>query len=167
MTRTARSCRHLGAVGLLSAALTLAPGPPAGAGAPLEFYALLDGSLGRPPNGSAARGVGHFTLNAEQTALSYDIAFDPWVDDEVFAHIHVDSIGGGGSEAILHDLPEGPHKVGVMDIESEQMRDALVGGHFFVVVHTVSVRLGELLGWIVPGTPAAPATWGRVKANYR
>ena len=156
----------MGTAAALSAVLALAPGP-AHAGVPLEFHAIIDGTLGRPPNASAGRGIGHFTLNAEQTALAYDIAFDPWIDDELFAHIHVDSVGGGGVEQILHDLPDGPNKVGIMDIESAALRQAVIGGHFFVVVHTVSVRMGELVGWIVPGTPAAPATWGRVKALYR
>ena len=140
---------------------------PAHAAEVLEFYALIDGQLGRPPNNSPGRGVGRFTLNEAQTALTYDITFDPWIDDELFAHIHVDSVGNGGTEQILHDLPEGPHKFGLMDIETDTHRQALIGGHFFVVVHSISVRLGELVGWIQPGTPALPASWGRVKAHYR
>ena len=158
-----------GACALLIAALAPGLAAPAAvhAAEPLEFYALIDGTLGRPPNNSSGRGIGHFTLNETQDVLTFDIVFDPWIDDELFAHIHVDSIGNGGAEEILYDLDPGPHKWGTMAIKTETHRQALIGGHFFVVVHSISVRLGELVGWIRPGTPAQPATWGRVKATYR
>ena len=153
---------------LLALAALGAPGAfaPARAGA-MEFHAIIDGSQARPPHVSNARGTGQFTLSADQTLLSYTITFDPWVSGEIFSHIHVDSAGNNGADAILHDLPNGNPKVGVMKIDSALALEALLDGFLYVNVHTQVFRQGEIAGAILPGTPAAAASWGRLKAFYR
>jgi len=134
------------------------------AAAPIEFHAVIDDSHGDPPfNGSPVRGVGHFTLNEAQDQLSYDILFDPWITTtEIASHIHLDSSG-----VEFHDLPNGPHKVGSLVIDSPIILQALFDGILFVRVHSQAVRNGEVGGWIEAGTPAGAATWGRLKALYR
>ena len=145
--------------------LALALGVPSGATtAPIEFHAVIDASHGQPPyNGSPVRGVGRFTLNDAQDLLSYDILFDPWITTtEIASHIHLDSSG-----VEFHDLPNGPHKVGSLVIDSPIILQALFDGILFVRVHSQAVRNGEVGGWIEAGTPAGTASWGRLKALYR
>jgi hypothetical protein len=132
-----------------------------------EFHAVIDGSQAHPPNPSSARGIGHFTLNAEQTELAYSIEFESWVSNEIFSHIHVDAAGNNGQDAMLHDLPNGNPKKGVFVLEEPFMLTALLNGFLYVNVHTLTYRQGEIAGYLLPGTPAARATWGRIKASFR
>ena len=141
-------------------------GTPCGAGA-MEFHAIIDGSQAHPPHTSNARGVGLFTLNAEQTELAYTITFDPWVDDEIFSHIHIDPAGNGGVDDIIHDLPNGNPKVGVMLIDQPLVLQALFDGYLYVNVHTQQYNRGEIAGYLHKGTPAAATSWGRIKSFYR
>jgi len=145
-------------------AVVVAAWPASPAAAPIEFHAVIDASHGQPPNnGSPVRGIGHFTLNEAQDLLSYDILFDPWITTtEIASHIHHDSTG-----IEIHDLEPGAHKVGAMVIDSPVILQALLEGILFVRVHSQAIRNGEVGGWIVLGTPAGAATWGRLKALYR
>ncbi len=163
MTPHARSRRLLRAVAALAVAALLAPSP-APAAAPIEFHAIIDDSHGQPPfNGSPVRGIGHLTLNDTQDLLSYDLTFDPWITTvEIAAHFHLDSTG-----VEIHDLEPGAHKAGTMVIQNGLVLQTLLEGRLFVRVHSQSVRNGEVGGWVMLGTPAATATWGRLKALYR
>ena len=149
----------------LGLALVLLAPAPAAEGAATEFHAVIDGTQAIPPNNSSARGIGRFTLDETQTQLAYDITFDLWVTSELFSHIHVSAAGNNGADAILEDLPNGNPKVGVMAVEPAALI-ALLGGFLYVNVHTDTYRQGEIAGYLVPGTPAAAGTWGRLKALY-
>jgi hypothetical protein len=135
-------------------------------GAATEFHALVSGASANPPNSSNARGIGHFFLDEAQENLAYDIRFDPFVSQEAVAHIHIAAIANGGVDDIVHDLPNGPVKVGSWMIEAPHHLAALHAGHLYVNIHTASYSRGEIAGSILLGTPARPATWGRVKALY-
>ncbi len=163
MTAPTRSHRFLRAIAALAVAAMLAPGA-APAAAPIEFHAIIDDSHGQPPfNGSPVRGVGHLTLNETQDLLSYDITFDPWITTtEIAAHFHLDSTG-----VEIHDLEPGAHKAGFMVVTKGALLQTLLEGRLFVRVHSQSVRNGEVGGWVMLGTPATTATWGRLKALYR
>ena len=152
--------------GAILAILALIAGPRGAEAGAKEFHAVIDGSQAHPPNPSSARGIGHFTLNAEQTELAYTIEFESWVSNEIFSHIHVDAAGNNGQDAILHDLPNGSSKKGVFVLKEPFMLAALFNGFLYVNVHTLTYRQGEIAGYLLPGTPAEPATWGRLKALY-
>lgn len=162
MHQPAKRLRFPAAAAALAVLLAACPASPVAA--PIEFHAVIDASHGEPPNnGSPVRGVGHFTLNDAQDLLSYDILFDPWITTtEIASHIHLDSSG-----VEFHDLPNGPHKVGSLVIDSPIILQALFDGILFVRVHSQAVRNGEVGGWIEAGTPAGAASWGRLKALYR
>lgn len=160
----ARSCLALTVLTLLAIP---APSSASRAAGTKEFHAVVDGSFYRPPIPSSGHGIGHFTLNAEQTELTYEITFDSWVTNEIFSHIHVAPEGNNGQDAIGHDLPNGNPKKGVWVFEDPFYLAALLDGFLYVNVHTLAYRQGEIAGFIVPGTPAEPATWGRIKALFR
>lgn len=136
------------------------------AAAEIQFFALIDGAHARIPTLSNARGVGTFTLNDAQTDLAFSITFSPWVNNESFSHIHIDSIAGG-SDGVIFDLDNGPTKVGSMPIKNPLFLNALLTGHLYVNVHTASYPQGEIAGFIQLGTSARAATWGRLKALFR
>lgn len=163
----AHRSRSLPAAILLSIAGLSVPASAAPLAGATEFHAIIDGSQARPPHTSNARGIGRFTLNAAQTELAFDITFDPWVSNEIFSHIHVDSAGNNGADAIVFDLPNGNPKQGVMTIDEPLVLAALLGGHLYVNVHTTAFNQGEIAGPIVAGTPAAARSWGRLKSLYR
>jgi hypothetical protein len=152
------------APGLLLALLLAAAAGPAAAAT--EFYAVVSGASANPPNASNARGIGHFFLDEGEENLAYDIRFDPFVSQEAVAHIHIAAIANNGVDDIVHDLPNGPIKVGSWMIEAPHHRTALHAGHLYVNIHTASYSRGEIAGSILLGTPARPATWGRMKALY-
>lgn len=159
--------RSLPAVLLLALAGLCASAAGAPRAGEMEFHALIDGTQARPPNLSNGRGIGRFTLNAAQTELTFDIAFDPWISNERFSHIHVDSAGNNGADAIVFDLPNGNPKQGVMPIEEPLVLQALLDGFLYVNVHTNAFPQGEIAGYLLPGTPAGAESWGRLKALYR
>ena len=158
--------RSITVAATLAAVLALLPpraeAAPAGA---QEFHAVIDGSQVNPPTPSTRHGIGHFTLNATETELAYEITFDNWVTNEVFSHLHI--AYGGNQEAIVHDLPNGNPKKGIFVFEDPEHRKALLEGRMYVNVHTQTYLPGEIAGYIVPGTPAVPESWGRLKALYR
>ena len=155
----------LPAAGLLAASPAAAA--PLAALGTTEFHAVIDGTQAHPPHVSNAQGVGLFTLNAAHTELTYTITFDPWVDDEIFSHIHIDAAANGGQDAILFDLPNGNPKVGFVKIDQPLVLEALFDGFLYVNVHTQQYRQGEIAGYLRPGTPAVAASWGRIKALFR
>ena len=133
----------------------------------MEFHAIIDGAHARIPTSSLARGIGRFTLNEAHTQLAYEITFDPWVNNEVFSHIHVDSAANNGQDEIVFDFDNGNPKVGVYSPQPGIELDALLSGHLYVNVHTTTFQRGEIAGYILPGTPAMARSWGRLKALYR
>jgi len=166
MLRFPRSLPALAAA--LVAAVPVAVLPPADTAAQvMEFHAIIDGAHARIPTGSQARGIGHFTLNEAHTQLAYEITFDPWVNNEVFSHIHIDSVANGGQDDIVFDFDNGNPKVGIYSPQSKLELDALLSGHLYVNVHTTTFQRGEIAGYILPGTPTMARSWGRLKALYR
>jgi hypothetical protein len=89
------------------------------------------------------------------------------VTNEVFSHIHVDSAANNGQDDIVFDFDNGNPKVGVYSPQPGIELDALLSGHLYVNVHTSTFQRGEIAGYILPGTPAAARSWGRLKALYR
>jgi hypothetical protein len=150
---------------VLILALLLLSAAPAAA-AEIQFFALIDGAHARIPTLSNAKGVGTFTLNDAQTELAFSITFSPWLNNESFSHIHIDSIAGG-SDGVIFDLDNGPIKVGIMPIKNPLFLNALLTGHLYVNVHSATYPQGAVAGYIQLGTPARAATWGRLKALFR
>lgn len=139
---------------------------PGGAGATTLFMATIDGAQMDPPNNSTCKGTGTFVLSDDETTLSYDIHFDPWVPDEFVSHIHEQNPSGQPGQFILAEIENGQDKVGVIFLATADVQ-ALREGRLFVMVHATSHPLGEVRGFILPVTPAFGATWGRLKALYR
>lgn len=136
------------------------------AGATTAFMATIEGSQVVPPNNSSCKGMGTFVLSDDETQLSYDIHFDPWVKDEFISHIHELNPPGTPGEIILVEIAAGPDKVGSVTLEAVDV-EALRTGRLFVNVHTTSYRMGEVRGFLLPLTPARAATWGALKSIYR
>jgi hypothetical protein len=136
------------------------------AGATETYLATIDGNQAIPPNHSSCVGHGTFVLLDDLTTLTYEIHFDPWVNDEFISHIHLKYAPPTPGETILVEIAPGPDKVGEVTLESTDV-DALREGRLFVNVHTISYMQGEVRGWILPSTAARPSTWGSLKAQYR
>jgi hypothetical protein len=139
---------------------------PVPAGATSLFMATIDGAQMDPPTNSFCKGTGTFVLSDDELSLSYNIHFDPWVRDEFISHIHEQNPPDNPGQFILTEIAAGPDKVGEIKLGAVDVI-ALREGRLFVQVHTVRYQLGEVRGYILPGTPAFGATWGKLKALYR
>ena len=143
-----------------------------------HFAASLDGGQEVPSTLSSAKGVGIFTLNADETEMAYQITFDllSLTGDFLAAHIHNAQPGVDGG--IVHNLSfvNGTATgVWTSSVSNPQALTPvnlaeLLAGNLYVNVHSTEFTCGEIRGQIlaqrdftatldgsqeVPATPSA------------
>ncbi len=112
-----------------------------------------------PGSGSAATGVGSFTLNAAGTQLSYNISFSGLTSNELAAHFH------RPDGSVAFGLPLGSPKVGVWNIGFTDVL-FLQAEQIFVLIHSENNPGGEIRGNVMRTVPVRESTWGRIKATF-
>jgi hypothetical protein len=118
------------------------------------FSALLDGAQETPPNASAAKGLGIFSLDDSTGDFSYQILFTaPLLSGpETAAHIHGPA-GPGVPAGVIFPLPLGSPISGTISGVTAAQQADLKAGLWYVNVHTTTLPGGEIRGQIIPGLP--------------
>ena len=148
MTVLRRSFVAGGLGALLVAGLPL----PLQAGPVKTFTAVLNGGQEVPANTSLAFGVGFFTFNRRTKLLCYSITFTAALDGETAAHFHGPARPGESADILFPITPVPSRaKTGcVGPIVDARLRRALLGGLFYVNVHSTTLPAGEIRGQLLP-----------------
>ncbi len=113
----------------------------------VAMTATIDGAQEVPPNASAGKGTGHFSINTVANTLAFEITADQMGSAENAAHIH--GPGAPGVNAgILFVLPLGKRKSGVWNYPQANEADILAG-LMYVNLHSINLPGGENRGQIV------------------
>ncbi|MEE9293718.1 MAG: nidogen-like domain-containing protein [Phycisphaerae bacterium] len=131
-------------------------GPPAGT---LKFEAIIDGAQANKcvGTGSAASGIGQFTLDTNTGVVSYNITYAGLGSPESASHVHSpapECINAG----VLYPLPLGSPKIGVANLSAAQM-DRMINGLHYVNIHSAQWPGGEIRGQIVLVPDDSQFTW--------
>ncbi len=122
-----------------------------------EFQATLTGDAERPdPVESDAMGTGTFSLNADETQLSYSVSASGLSGDVIGAHFHFSADGASGSggivfaitDSIVNDGNGGAEAVGVWDLTAEDVLNLRLD-YIYVNLHTEANPAGEIRGNLV------------------
>ncbi len=123
-----------------------------GSGTEREFEANLDGDQETPPVTTAATGMGTFTLNAEQTELSFRISASGLSGPIVGAHFHLGPTGESGP--VVNDITAqvveddaGVTLEGTWEISAADLDD-LLDENLYVNLHTEQNQGGEIRGQV-------------------
>lgn len=114
--------------------------------------ALLTPDQEVPPTNSSAIGAGNFVIDTCANTIRYYITYSCLSSPETAAHIHGASPPGVNS-GILHNLPPGNVKTGIINYPEAQEND-LLGGRTYVNVHSINFPGGEIRGQIVSAVAA-------------
>jgi hypothetical protein len=154
-------------VTLLAAALILAFASAVLAAPPRNFVAPLSGDQEAVPVDTDARGVAHFQLRRDGTALDYRLNVAN-IHDVTMAHIHLDAsngpvvawlypVGGGGPET-KEGRVSGTLATGTLTADDlvnalaghdlDALIEEIVAGNAYVNVHTLANPGGEIAGAI-------------------
>ena len=118
-----------------------------------SFVATLDGVQEAPPTPTEGTGQGTFTLNAEQTELSYDITASGLTGLVTAAHFHRAPRGTAGDIVfpITDRVTENEGQVTIMGVWPEltaaNVAD-LLAGNLYVNLHTQQNPAGEIRGQV-------------------
>jgi hypothetical protein len=120
------------------------------------FSARLDGAQEVPPNDSTATGTGIFGLSPDLQTLVYDISYTGELSGtELAAHIHRGASGVAGP--VVYPLPAGNPKTLTQTLTISDVND-LLGGQFYVNIHSTGFIDGEIRGQIEPAATCFSAT---------
>ncbi len=108
---------------------------------------IMDGSQEVPPVNTPATGMIMGTYNDVTNVLDITITFQDLTSNQVAAHVHDGARGTNGG--IIFDIGVGNPKQLVANL-SEAQEARLLGGFYYVNVHTVNFRGGEIRGQINP-----------------
>jgi hypothetical protein len=115
------------------------------------FTASLDGASETPPNASTATGSATFTYNPTTKMLSGSITFSGFTTATTAAHIHMGAVGVAGN-VVFSIEASGPFTSPINYtspvLTSAQFAD-LVGGLYYVNIHTVAFPNGEIRGQLM------------------
>lgn len=113
----------------------------------VTHVALYDGMQMMPPSGSAAQGIGLFTIDTNLDTLSYYILTlglgSPEVAAQIYGPANYTLIGGP-----VLPLPPGSPKVGMWNYPPG-LEPFLLDGLMYSVIHTAAMPAGEIRGLIV------------------
>ena len=135
---------------------------PAGA-ATLNLFATIDGNQEVPPSGSPATGTGTMVYDDVSNLLSWNISYSGMVGTPTVSHFHgpaavgenagiqVDIVANSGG-SITSPM------IGSATI-SDQQEGELLGGLWYINIHSSSFPGGEIRGQVVP-IPAAVWLFG-------
>ena len=125
-----------------------------------EFRATVTGDAERPdPVDTEATGTGTFTLNADETQLSYSISILGLSGDVTGAHFHFSADGAAGSgeivfaitDMIVNDGNGGATAEGVWNLSAEDVLNLRLD-YIYVNFHTDANPAGEIRGNLVPAS---------------
>lgn len=114
------------------------------------LYARLTGDQETPPVSSAAVGLAIFHLNSDGTQLDYDVVVEG-IADAVGAHLHHGPQGQSGPIIYPIQINTGPvgELMGTINIKPGDVSE-LLGGDFYINIHTTNNPNGEIRGQITP-----------------
>jgi hypothetical protein len=132
----------------------------------IGFTARLDGAQENPPVSTTATGTGSFSLNADRTALNYDITYIGLSGPlSAGGHFHTGAAGTNGS--VRRNIANGGDPAsatisGVWQSTDAQpltraFADSLVLGKIYVNFHTVANGTGEIRGQLKFGADISTA----------
>lgn len=115
-----------------------------------SFTATLDGGQETPPVETEGSGSGTFTLNAEQTELSFTVTASGLSGPVTLAHFHRGAAGVAGPVAvdIFGSLEEADGNItleGVWEVTEDDVAD-LLNGDIYINLHTAEHPAGEIRG---------------------
>ncbi len=125
-----------------------------------EFQATLSGGAERPDSvDTEATGSGTFSLNDDETQLTYNISATGFSEDVTAAHFHFSADGASGSggivfsitDSVVNDGEGGATAEGVWNLSEGDVRNLRVD-YIYVNFHTETNPAGELRGNLVPAS---------------
>lgn len=108
--------------------------------------ANLDGAQEVPPVPTAATGSAYFLVDRATNTLTYSITYTGLSAMEVGAHFHAGAPGVSGP--VKAGLPAGSNKTGSI-VYAEADEAAIVGGGWYVNIHSASFGGGEIRGQLL------------------
>ena len=123
-----------------------------------EFIATLSGGVERPdPVDTEATGSGTFSLNDDETELTYSISATGLTGDVIAAHFHFAADGAAGSgppiftitDSVVSDGMGGATAEGIWPLSADDVRDLRLL-YIYVNFHTDANTGGEIRGNLVP-----------------
>ncbi len=123
-----------------------------------EFRATLSGGAERPdPVDTEANGSGTFSLNDDETQLTYSISATGFSEDVTAAHFHFAADGANGSggvvfaitDSVVNDGEGGVTAEGVWNLSDADVRNLRLD-YIYVNFHTDTNPAGEIRGNLVP-----------------
>ncbi len=125
-----------------------------------EFQATLTGDAERPdPVDTDAAGTGSFSLNADETQLSYSVSASGLSGDVIGAHFHFSADGAAGSggivfaitDSVVNDGNGGATAEGTWNLTAEDLLNLQLD-YIYVNFHTDENPTGEIRGNLVPAS---------------
>jgi hypothetical protein len=122
----------------------------------ITFIVRMDGAQAAAcmGTGSPATGTGFLRLDTDTGDVEYNLGYEGLSAPETVSHIH-----GAAAECVnagvVAGLPLGESKIGTTNFTAQQQAD-LIGGRYYVNVHTTNFPAGEIRGQILR-TAQAPA----------
>lgn len=135
-------------------------GPSNGPSDATEFRATLAGDAARPdPVDTQAVGTGTFSLNDDETQLTYSISASGLSGDVIAAHFHFSADGAAGSgppvfgitDSVVNDGEGGAVAEGIWNLSEEHVRNLRLD-YIYVNFHTEANPGGEIRGNLVPAS---------------
>ena len=123
-----------------------------------EFRATLSGGAERPdPVDTEATGSGSFSLNDDETQLTYSVTASGLSGDVIAAHFHFAADGAAGSgpaiftitDSVINDGAGGATADGTWDLSDDDVRNLRLD-YIYVNFHTDANPGGEIRGNLVP-----------------
>ena len=125
-----------------------------------EFRATLSGGAERPDLvDTEATGSGTFSLNDDETQLTYSISATGFSEDVTAAHFHFSADGASGSGeivfpitgSVVNDGEGGVTAEGVWSLTEADLRNLRLD-YIYVNFHTATNPAGEIRGNLVPAS---------------
>ena len=114
--------------------------------AQLDYYSILDGA--QHGTNSQHTGVATITIDTAANTFDYIITYTGLDSPEMGAFIHGPADPGQIAGAV-HQLPPDNPKIGTWDYE-ESMEADILGGRYYIDIHSQDLPSGELRGQICP-----------------
>lgn len=131
-----------------------------GPGDATEFRATLTGDAERPDSvDTDAMGTGTFSLNADETQLSYSLSASGLSGDLTGAHFHFSADGAAGSggivfgitDSVVNDGNGGVTAEGTWNLTAEDVLNLRLD-YIYVNLHTEANLAGEIRGNLIPAS---------------
>ena len=115
----------------------------------LKFKAVINAQQEVPPNPSTATGTADLTYDTVSKNLTWTITFKDLTGDPNVAHFHGPAEAGknSGVALLIANSPKSP-ATGSATLTDAQAAD-LVGGRWYVNIHTAANRGGEIRGQVI------------------